>query len=239
MVAGIVLVLSGVLLVWAMGPLGMLLAPFVALGAGWSVANRRANRRRERLREQVQGLSQALSAGLIGEGVTGGTIFTLLRRFYRLMDPPLREEFAFLELVLRGQADLGESLGEAANSAVDKNVRALLELLGVIYRESLDIPVQRRALRTLLERIRQEDQVRRSVRVESRFGQLSQTIVLFLIPGFVVLAIVAGKALGGQVSVLHFYFRTLPGRLIVLAAVVVEGIVMWLSRRMLRRIRWE
>lgn len=236
---GVTLVVGGALLVYALGPVGLLLAPVAALLAGWAVANRQAARRRERLAQQVQGLAQALAAGLTGEASAGGTVFALLRRFYRQMEPPLREEFGFMELVLRGQADLGEALERAAGEAGGRQVRALLELLALIYRESLELEAQRRALRTLLERIRQDDAVRRTVRVESRFGQTSQSIVLFLIPAFIVLAGAAGAALGSEVSVVEFYFRTSPGRAIVVGALLVEGLVFWISRRMMAGIRWE
>lgn len=235
----IALVAGGILLGLAFGLVGVLLSPLLALLVGWAVAGRAAGRRRERLGEQVQGLAQALAAGLAGEGVSGGTLFTLLRRLYRQMAPPLREEFTFLELVMRGQADLGEVLARAAGEAAEKHSRALLDLLAVIYREALDVPSQRRALQTLLERMRQDEQVRRTVRVESKFGQASQTIVLFLIPAFVVLAAVAGGMLGSQVSVLDFYLRTAAGRLIVAVAVLVEGLVILVSRRMVRQIRWD
>ena len=236
---GVALLAGAVLLVLASGPLGLLLAPPLALAVGWSLANRMVSQRQERLGEQVQGLAQALAAGLAGEGTGGGTVMALLRRSYRTMVPPLREEFAFLELVLRGQADLGDALPQAAGTAVHKHQRALLELLAVIYRESLDLAAQRRALGTLLERIRQDEQVRRAVRVESRFGQSSQTIVLFMIPAFVVLAALAGTMLGSEVAVLDFYLGTAPGRLIAVVAVLVEVLVALVSRRMVRQIRWE
>jgi Flp pilus assembly protein TadB len=238
LVGGVTLVAAGILLILALGWAGLLLAPLLAMVVGWSVANRQANRRQERLAEQVHGLIQALAAGLTGEGATGG-VLGLLRRSYRQMTAPLREEFGFMELVLRGQADLGESLPRAVQGAADKRLRALFEILNMIYRESLDITAQRRALGTLLERIRQDDAVRRTVRIESRFGQTSQTIVLFLIPGFVVLSAVAGSALGSQVSVVDFYLRTLPGRFIVGLALLVEGLVVVISRRLMKRIRWD
>ncbi|MGB9724416.1 MAG: hypothetical protein ACPL7G_11055, partial [Chloroflexia bacterium] len=117
--------------------------------------------------------------------------------------------------------------------------RALLELLAVIYREALDVPAQRRALRLLLERLGRDAQVRRTVRVESRFGQTSQTIVLWMIPAFIVLSAMVGSVLGGEVSVLDFYFGTLPGRAIVVAVLLVEGLVALVSRRMVGQIRWE
>lgn len=238
-VGGIALLASAVLLVLALGPIGLLLAPLLAFAMAWSVAGRRAGRRQERLAEQVQGLAQALAAGLAGEKVAGGAVFSLLRRCYRQMEPPIQEEFGFMELVLRGQADLGDSLAQAAGVAVQKHLRALLELLTTIYHESLDIEAQRRALGTLLERIRQDDQVRRTVRIESRFGQASQTIILFLIPGFVVLAAVAGTMLGSEVSVLDFYLGTPAGQLIAVVALLVEVLVAVVSRRMVQRIRWE
>jgi len=238
-VGGIALVAGGGLLFLALGPLGLLLSPPLALGLGWSVATRRAAQRRERLAEQVQGLAQALAAGLAGERAFGGTVFALLRRAYRQMVPPLREEFAFLELVMRGQADLGDALSRAAANAAEKHLRALLELLVVIYRESLDVHAQRQALRTLLRRIQQDDAVRRTVRIESRFGQSSQTIVLFLIPAFVALSALVSGMLGGQVGVLDFYFGTDIGRLIVVGAIVVEAVVAVVSRRMVQRIRWD
>lgn len=238
-VGGVSLGAGGLLLVLFLGPVGLLVAPPLALGLGWSVATRRAARRRERLSEQIQGLAQTLAAGLAGEKATGGTVFALLRRAYRQMTPPLREEFAFLELVMRGQADFGDALARAAGTAAERHLRALLELLVVIYRESLDVPAQRQALRTLLARIRQDEEVRRTVRVESRFGQTSQSIVLFLIPAFVALAAATGSLLGAQVSVLGFYFGTDVGRAIVLGAVVVEALVAIVSRRMVQRIRWE
>jgi hypothetical protein len=236
---GVALLAGAVLLLLALGPLGLLLAPPLALGVGWNVANRMVGRRQERLGEQVQGLAQALAAGLSGAEAGGGTVFSLLRRYYRTMVPPLQEEFCFLELVLRGQADLGDALPRAAVPAAHKHLRALLELLAVIYRESLDLAAQRRALGTLLERIRQDEQVRRTVRVESRFGQSSQTIILFLIPAFVVLAALAGTMLGSEVSVLDFYLGTAMGQLIALVAVLVEVVVAVVSRRMVQQIRWE
>ncbi len=236
---GLALLVGAVLLLLAIGPLGLLLAPPLALGVGWGLANRLASQRQERLGEQVQGLAQALAAGLAGEGAGGVTVFSLLRRVYRTMVPPLQEECAFLELVLRGQADLGDALPQAAATAAHKHLRALLELLAVIYRESLDLAAQRRALGTLLERIRQDEQVRRTVRVESRFGQSSQTIILFMIPAFVVLAAVAGTMLGSDVAVLDFYLGTAPGRLITVVAVLVEVLVALVSRRMVRQVCWE
>jgi len=235
-VGAVTLLLGGILLVLAFGPLGLLLAPLLAVVVGWTVAQRRAAQRRERLAEQAMGLAQALAAGLSGEG---SSVFTLLRRSYYQLVPPLKEELYFLELVLRGQADLGESLERAAGEAVEKHVRGLLELLALVYRESLDLEAQRRALRTLLERMRRDDQVYRTVRIESRFGQTSQSIVLFLIPGFVVLAALAGSFLESEVSVSDFYLHTLPGRLILLVALLVEGLVVWVSRRMMRGIRWD
>lgn len=238
-VGGMVLVVGGGLLLLALGPLGLLLSLPLALGLGWGVATRRAAQRRERLAEQVQGLAQTLAAGLSGEKASGGTVFALLRRTYRQMAPPLREEFAFLELVMRGQADFGDALRRAADTAAEKHLRALLELLVVIYRESLDVHAQRQALRTLLKRIHQDDTVRRTVQVESRFGQSSQTIVLLLIPAFVVLSAVVSSMLGGQVDVLDFYFGSDVGRLIVVGAIVVEAVVALVSRRMVQRIRWD
>jgi len=236
---GIVFVVGAIILFLAVGPAGLLLAPPLALLVGWWVADRQAGRRRERLNEQVYGLAQALAAGLSGSTATGTGVFTLLRRHYRLLTPPLQEELGFMELVLRGQADLGEALTQAAEAAVEKHLRALLALLNTIYRESLDVPAQRQALDTLLQRLRQDDQVRRTVRIESRFGQSSQTIVLVLIPAFVILSAVATTMLGAEVSVAEFYLRTTPGRLIALGVVVVEGLVAWVSRRMVRQIHWE
>gem|GEM_PF-2049479 len=237
--AGIVLVLAGVLFAVAFGALGVLPAPLVALLVGWAVAERTALRRRERLAEQVEGLVQALAAGLAGAEARGGTLFSLLRRLYWQIEPPLREELGFLELVVRGQADLGEALSRAATEAAEKHTRALLQLLALIYQESLDVPSQRRALGTLLERMRQDERVRRTVRVESRFGQASQAIVLVLIPAFIVVAAAAGSLLGSEVSVVEFYFRSVAGRLIVVGAALVEGLVVWVSRRMVRRVRWD
>lgn len=236
---GSALLVSSALLFIAVGPAGLLLAPPLALLVGWWVAGRQSTRRLERLGEQVQGLAQALAAGLSGAGTSGGTVFALLRRHYDALNRPLKEELQFMELVLRGQADLGESLARAAPAAAQKHLRALLELLVVIYREALDLPAQRKALATLLERLRQDEAVRRTVRIESRFGQSSQTIVLFLIPAFVVLSAAATTMLGAQVSVAEFYLRTAPGRAIALGAVLVEALVAWVSRRMVRRIRWE
>jgi Flp pilus assembly protein TadB len=236
---GVALLVSAALLFLAVGAAGLLLAPPLALLVAWWVANRQAGRRRERLSEQVQGLAQALAAGLAGSGAAGGTVFALLRRYYRTMEPPLREEFGFMELVLRGQADLGDSLSQTTGAAVQKHLRALLALLVTIYRESLDVAAQRRALDTLLERLRQDNEVRHTVRIESRFGQSSQTIVLCLIPAFVVLAAAATTMLGAQVSVADFYLRTTPGRVIALGAVLVEGLVAWVSQRMVQRVHWE
>lgn len=237
--AGVALAAGGGLLFLALGPLGLLLSPFLAWGVGQETAARISRKRMERLSEQVQGLTQALSAGLAGQGAGSGTVFTLLRRYYHTLEPPLREELAFLELVMRGQADLGERLGKAAGAAVHKGLRALLELLSFIYREALDVPSQRRALRILLERLDQAERVRRAVRVESRYGQTSQTVVLFLIPSFAFLSAIVGSVLGGPVSITDFYFGTLPGRAIVVAVLLVEGLVVLLSRRMLRQIRWD
>lgn len=237
--SGLALLLGSVALFLAVGPAGLLLAPPLALLVGWWVAGQQSTRRLERLGEQVQGLAQALAAGLSGAGTAGGTVFALLRRHYDALTPPLKEELQFMELVLRGQADLGESLARAAGTAAQKHLRALLELLTTIYREALDLPTQRRALSILLERLRQEEAVRRTVRIESRFGQSSQTIVLFLIPAFVVLAAAATTMLGAQVSVADFYLRTAPGRVIALGAILIESLVAWISRRMVRRIRWE
>ncbi len=236
---GATLVIGGSLLLLALGPLGLLFSPLLALGVGQEVAARMARKRMERLSEQVQGLSQALSAGLAGQGVGSGTLFALLRRYYHTLKPPLREELAFLELVMRGQADLGERLSQAAGTAVHKGLRALLELLSLIYREALDVPAQRRALRILLERLDQGERVRRTVQVESRYGQTSQTVVLFLIPAFAALSAVVGSVLESGVSVLDFYFGTLPGRAIVAVVLLVEGLVVVTSRRMLRQIRWD
>jgi hypothetical protein len=236
---GVALVAGGGLLFLGVGAAGLLLAPPLALLVGWWVANRQATRRRERLGEQVQGLAQALAAGLAGGTAAGTTVFALLRRHYRATVPPLQEELGFMELVLRGQADLGDSLSKAADAAVDKHLRALLALLVTIYRESLDLAAQRRALGTLLERLRQDDQVHRAVRIESRFGQSSQTIVLLLIPAFVLLSAAATTMLGAQVSVADFYLRSTPGRIIALGALLVEALVAWVSRRMVQRIHWE
>jgi Flp pilus assembly protein TadB len=236
---GVALVAGAAVLFLAVGAAGLLLAPPLALLVGWWVANRQVRRRQERLAEQVQGLAQALAAGLAGSGATGTSAFALLRRSYRTMQPPLQEEFGFMELVLRGQADLGESLSRAAGSAVEKHLRALLALLVTIYRESLDVAAQRRALATLLERLRQDGEVCRTVRIESRFGQSSQAIVLCLIPAFVVLAAAATTMLGAQVSVADFYLRTTPGRVIALGAVLVEALVAWVSQRMVQRVHWE
>ncbi len=236
---GVALVLGGGLLLLALGPLGLLFSPLLALGVGQEVAARMARKRMERLSEQVQGLTQALSAGLAGQGVGSGTLFALLRRYYHTLKPPLREELAFLELVMRGQADLGERLSQVAGTAVHKGLRALLELLSLIYREALDVPAQRRALRILLERLDQGERVRRTVQVESRYGQTSQTVVLFLIPAFAALSAVVGSVLESGVSVLDFYFGTLPGRAIVAVVLLVEGLVVVTSRRMLRQIRWD
>lgn len=233
------LLLAAVLLFAAVGPTGFLLAPPLALLAGWWIADRQAGRRRERLSEQVYGLAQALAAGLAGNQGTGTTVFTLLRRHYRTLAPPLQDELRFMELVLRGQADLGEVLACAADEAVEKHLRSLLALLNTIYRESLDVPAQRRALGTFLERLRQDEQVRRTVRIESRFGQSSQTIVLLLIPAFVVLSAIATSMLGAEISVVEFYLRTTPGRMIALGVMVVEGLVAWVSRRMVQRVQWE
>lgn len=236
---GAALAAGGALLFLALGPLGLLLSPFLALGVGQEVASQMARRRMERLSEQVQGLAQALSAGLAGQGTGSGTVFTLLRRYYHTLEAPLREELAFLELVMRGQAELGERLEQAAGSAVHQGLRALLELLALIYREALDVSAQRRALRILLERLDQGERVRRTVRVESRYGQTSQTIVLFLIPAFAILSAIVGSVLGSPVSVLDFYLGTLPGRAIVVAVLLVEGVVVVVSRRMVRQIHWE
>lgn len=236
---GAALVVGGGLLLLALGPLGLFFSPLLALGVGQEVAAQMARKRMERLSEQVQGLTQALSAGLAGQGVGSGTLFALLRRYYHTLKPPLREELAFLELVMRGQADLGERLSQAAGTAVHKGLRALLELLSLIYREALDVPSQRRALRILLERLDQGERVRRTVQVESRYGQTSQTIVLFLIPAFAALSAVVGSVLESGVSVLDFYFGTLPGRAIVAVVLLVEGLVVVTSRRMLRQIRWD
>ncbi len=236
---GTTLLIGGGFLLLALGPLGLLVSPFLALGVGQEVAARMARKRMERLSEQVQGLTQALSAGLAGQGVGSGTVFTLLRRYYHTLEPPLREELAFLELVMRGQAELGERLSQAAGSAVHKGLRALLELLALIYREALDVSAQRRALRILLERLDQGERVRRTVRVESRYGQTSQTVVLFLIPAFAVLSAIVGNVLGSEVSVLNFYFGTLPGRAIVVAVFLVEALVVAVSRLMLGQIRWD
>lgn len=236
---GAALAAGGALLFLALGPLGLLLSPFLALGMGQEVAGRMARRRMERLSEQVQGLAQALSAGLAGQGTGSGTVFTLLRRYYHTLEAPLREELAFLELVMRGQAELGERLSQAASAAVHQGLRALLELLALIYREALDVSAQRRALRILLERLDQGERVRRTVRVESRYGQTSQTIVLFLIPAFAILSAIVGSVLGSPVSVLDFYLGTLPGRAIVVAVLLVEGVVVVVSRRMVRQIHWE
>jgi hypothetical protein len=236
---GVTLALGGVLLVLALGPLGLLVAPFLALWAGQGVAGRLAGRRMERLSEQVRGLTQALSAGLSGRGVGSGTVFTLLRRYYHTLEAPLREELAFLELVMRGQAELGERLERAAGSAAHRHLRALLELLSLIYREALDAAAQRQAFRTLLQRFEQDERVRRTVQVESRFGRTSQAIVLGMIPAFVALSALVGSSLGSEVSTLDFYFGTLPGRAIVVAVLVVEGLVVLLSRRMVRQIRWD
>lgn len=236
---GAALAAGGALLFLALGPLGLLLSPFLALGVGQEVAGRMARRRMERLSEQVQGLAQALSAGLAGQGTGSGTVFTLLRRYYHTLEAPLREELAFLELVVRGQAELGERLSQAASAAVHQGLRALLELLALIYREALDVSAQRRALRILLERLDQGERVRRTVRIESRYGQTSQTIVLFLIPAFAILSAIVGSVLGSPVSVLDFYLGTLPGRAIVVAVLLVEGVVVVVSRRMVRQIHWE
>ncbi|MGC8874113.1 MAG: hypothetical protein ACP5SI_06650 [Chloroflexia bacterium] len=237
--AAIAFLLGGLLLVAAFGVLGVMLAPLAALLIGRVVAERAALRRRERLAEQVQGLAQALAAGLAGSEALAGTVFSLLRRLYRQMEPPLKEEFAFLELVLRGQADLGDALPRAAAEAAEKHTRALLELLGLIYRDSLDKASQRRALQTLLRQMQQDERVRRTVRVESRFGQASQAVVLVLIPAFVGVAAIAGSLLGSEFSVADFYFRTMAGRLILAGAALVEGLVVWISRRMVRRVRWD
>ncbi len=236
---GAALVLGSALLWLILGPLALLLSPFLALAVGQGVAERLARARVERLSEQVQGLVQAFSAGLAGQEVGGGTVFALLRRAYYTLEPPLREELAFLELVMRGQAELGERLRQAAQTAAHKHLRALLEVLTMIYRESLDVSAQRRALRTLLQRFDQDERVRQTVRVESRFGQTSQTIILLMIPAFVVLSAVVGSAMGGEVAPLDFYLSTLPGRVIVVGVVLIEGLVAWLSRRMMRSIRWE
>lgn len=237
--AGGAFLLGGALSVAAFGVLGLMLAPLAALLVGWAVAERAALRRRERLAEQVEGLVQALAAGLAGAEAHTGTLFLLLRRLYRQMEPPLKEEFGFLELVLRGQADLGEALPRAAAEAVEKHTRALLELLALIYRDALDQTSQRRALQTLLKRMQQDERVRRAVRVESRFGQASQTVVLVLIPAFVAVAAIAGSLLGSEVSVVEFYFRSTAGRLILVGAALVEGLVVWASRRLVRRVRWD
>lgn len=237
--AGVACLVGGALSVAAFGVLGVILSPLVALLVGWAVAERAALRRRERLAEQVEGLVQALVAGLAGAEAHAGTLFSLLRRLYRQMEPPLKEEFSFLELVLRGQADLGDALARAAAEAAEKHTRALLELLALVYRDALDSASQRRALQTLLKQMQQDERVRRAVRVESRFGQASQTVVLVLIPAFVVVAAIAGSLLGSEISVTEFYFRTTAGRLIVAGAALVEGLVLWASRRMVRRIRWD
>jgi len=144
-----------------------------------------------------------------------------------------------LELVMRGQAELGERLERAAGSAAHRHLRALLELLSLIYREALDAAAQRQAFRTLLQRFEQDERVRRTVQVESRFGRTSQAIVLGMIPAFVALSALVGSSLGSEVSTLDFYFGTLPGRAIVVAVLVVEGLVVLLSRRMVRQIRWD
>jgi hypothetical protein len=53
------------------------------------------------------------------------------------------------------------------------------------------------------------------------------------------MAAVATTMLGAQISVADFYLRTTPGRVIALGVVLVEGLVAWVSRQMVRRIHWE
>ncbi len=238
LIGGLGFLLGGGLLGLLLGPIGIAAGLLLAWAVAWTVANRRVAQRNERLSEQVQGLVQALAAGLTGREAPGGTM-ALLRRTYRQTSDPLREELGFMELVLRGQADLGQALSRAAGEAVHPHLRLLLEILDLIYREALDLPAQRRAVRSLLERIRQEEQIRRTVRIESRFGQTSQRIVLLLIPGFVLLAALAGSAMEIQISVMDFYLHTLPGQLILGLVVLVEAVVMWVSRRFMQRIRWD